>query len=105
MTDEDRRLELQSILATMRGVSRAYFKPPSDDVMVYPCIRYSYTGDEHIRADDRRYIYRREYTLIFITPDPTSDVPTRLLDTFDHITFDRSYTAKNLNHYVFTLYY
>lgn len=105
MNDEERRLELQSILATIKGVRRAYFQPPSDHNMVYPCIRYSYIGDEHIRADDKRYMYRRQYTLVLITKDPTTDIPSRLLDTFEHITFDRSYSAENLNHYVFTLYY
>lgn len=102
---EQRRLRLQSILENLPGVVEAWFQPPADHKMTYPAIRYSLSGDSALRADDRRYVGTYRYTLTLIDPDPTSEIKDILLDTFEMISLDRTYTKDNLNHWVYTLYF
>lgn len=102
---ESRRIKLQSILENLPGVVEAWFQPPADHKMIYPAIRYSLDGDNAFRADDRRYVGVPRYSLILIDPNPTSAIKDILLDTFEMISLDRTYTKDNLNHWVFTLYF
>lgn len=105
MNSEDRRLELQTKLEEILGSSRVYFQPPASYKMKYPCFRYSWSGTRSSRANNLNYQNTRQYQVIYIDPNPTSEIPTRLLREFEMINHDRSYTADNLNHYVFTLYF
>lgn len=102
---EDRRLILHDILEAIPGVKSVKFQPPPSYKMEYPAIRYNYAQHQFFRADNINYAGFRRYDLIFITPDPTSNVPDILLQTFEMISLDRTYTSNNLNHYVFNLYY
>lgn len=105
MNSEDRRLELQIKLEEILGSDRVYFQPPANYKMKYPCFRYSWAGTRSSRANNLNYRNTRQYQVIYIDPDPTSEIPMQLLREFEMINHDRSYTADNLNHYVFTLYF
>lgn len=102
---EDRRLELHSQLVELLGSNHVYFQPPGTVKMQYPCIRYTRDRGQHVRADNKTYIYRQAYQLIYIDPNPVNDMNERLIEHFSEITYVRNYQADNLNHDVFTLYY
>lgn len=105
MTSKERRIELHQLLSHIPGVKKAYFQPPASIKMVYPCIRYSREGMEDFNADDLKYVGFRRYQLVAIDADPDTDIPDELYKKFNQIRLDRTYTANNLNHYVFTLYF
>lgn len=105
MNSEARREELHSKFWEIPGLAGVYFQPPSEHRMKYPCIRYSYSDNDDLHADDRIYKTMRAYEVIVIDPDPTTEIPDALRENFQYISLDRTYTAENLNHYVFTLYY
>lgn len=104
-----KRLELHDILINVLGTqgqieSRVYFQPPSTVKMSYPCIIYSRNQIDTTYADNKLYGYKDAYTVTVVDPDPDSEIPNRVL----HLplsSFNRHYTAENLNHDVFNIYY
>ncbi len=72
--------------------------------MRYPCILYVRSGIEIGFADDNPYIHDKEYTVTVIDPDPDSVIPDKIAK-LPKCRFDRHYTADNLNHDVFTIFY
>lgn len=99
-----KRLEFHKKLCQAPGVKKVYFQPPSNTRMSYPCIRYNAEGGFSLPADDLRYLKSDRYTVIAIDPNPDSYIPNYILDTFRFAKMDRTYTADNLNHFVFTIY-
>lgn len=99
-----RRIELQSILENLLGSRNVYFQPPESLKMQYDCIRYSRTKIQTKYANNHPYARFDCYQLTLIYRDPDSDLPHKIamLPMCSH---DRHYTADNLNHDVFTLYY
>lgn len=102
---EHTRLELQSILESIEGVRNAYFQPPPTLKMVYPCIVYQLDEPRVRHADNWPYAEHKQYNVIVIDPDPESLIPERLHHRFQLCRPGRPYTANNLNHYPYTLYY
>lgn len=105
MSTMNRRLLLEEELREILGSRNVYFQPSGTVKMKYPCIRYSRDRGLHIRADNKTYIYRQAYQLIYISNDPDNDIVDKLIEHFSEITYNRSYAADNLNHDVLTLYY
>lgn len=99
------RLELQAELEYVLGSKNVYFQTPESVKMKYDAIRYKLSGKNLKRANNKIYSKVNEYEGVVITADPDSDIPDALLEYFDMIRFGRPYTADNLNHYPFTLYY
>lgn len=99
------RLELHEELCNILGSRYAYFQPPASKSMNYPCIKYSLSGIDINRADDMNYTSSKQYMLIVMDRNPDSEIPDKLIEHFRMCSFDRSYTAENLNHFVLTLYY
>lgn len=99
------RLKLHSELESIPGVKKVYFQPPSTIKMTYPCIRYSLEGISERMADDKEYTFKDRYSIIVITSNPDTPIPDIVRKSFRYCSFDRCYTADNLYHYVFTLYY
>lgn len=103
------RLELHEKLIELNGTkgekeSRVYFQPPSSVSMKYRCIRYSKSGVRQFRANDGNYRMVDEYELTVIDPNPDSELPAAIMLAFPMCSFDRMYTANNLNHFVLKLY-
>jgi len=96
------RLDLQDLLLTI--VPNVYFQPPESLKMEYPCIVYhrDYSNTEF--ADDRPYLHRKRYLVMVIDENPDSAIPTKVAE-LPMCLFDRFYTAKNLNHDVFKLFF
>lgn len=100
----NRRLQLHDILCRISGVKKAYFQPPESEKMEYPCIRYSLDEISAQYANDRTYRKTDRYMVTVIDKDPDSDIPNAVLN-LPMCSFDRFYTADNLNHWVFQLFY
>lgn len=99
------RLDLHASLVNILGSNNVYFQPPESLKMKYPCIRYSKSGINNKRADDRIYTSTNRYEVTVIDSDPDSIIHEKILDEFPMCSFDRSYTSDNLNHKTLTLYY
>ena len=97
------RLKLHEEFCEILGTRNVYFQPPSS--MKYPCIKYSISDKDKINANNRLYRSMNQYTVIVIDKDPDSEIPDKILNHFPMCSFDRFYTADNLNHTVLTLYY
>lgn len=97
------RLNLHEELCAILGTKNVYFQPPSR--MNYPCIRYSLGRVDHMRANDKIYKNTNRYEIIVIDQNPDSDICSKILAHFQMCSFERFYTADNLNHWVLTLYY
>lgn len=98
------RLELHEELCEVLGSRNCYFSPPSN--MKYPCIKYEEGIPSKDYADNIVYRYKKCWILTIIDTDPDSGIRERLEKHFKmYLSFDRPYTADNLNHWVYTLYY
>ena len=100
----NRRLELQALLEQILGARRVYFQPPTNFQMEYDCIRYERIRIKTVHADNSPYQFHDCYQVIAIYRDPDSDLP-RKIAALPMCSHDRHYTADNLHHDVFTLYF
>lgn len=98
------RLELQTILTAILGTDRVYFQPPPSLTMEYPCIVYRRDYEQINHADGLSYLRRKRYQVTVIDRDPDSPIPDGLAE-LPFCTYDRFYTAENLNHDVFKLFF
>lgn len=96
------RLMLHSQLKEF--VNNVYFSPPTGLHMDYPCIKYNLVNQQTDSADNIKYIVQDRYSLTLIDPDPDSVIKDKILK-LPYCSLDRPYTANNLNHFVFTLYW
>lgn len=99
------RLELHEELCAVLGTRNVYFQAPESVRMQYDAIRYELAGKDLKRANNRIYLNTNKYEGVVITRDPDTTIPDKLLAHFEMCSFGHPYTADNLNHYPFTLYY
>jgi hypothetical protein len=101
----EKRVQLQSLLEGLLRSRNVYFQPPEDVKLCYPCIIYS-RGIIGITqfANDKPYHYQNRYTLTVIDKNPDSEILDKVA-SLPMCTFERHYTADNLNHDVYNLYY
>ena len=98
------RRNLQTELETILGSRNVYYQPPESVKMKYPAIVYSRKNIDNIFADDTVYTQNHAYELTVIDPNPDSEIVMKV-SRLPACTFDRRYTADNLTHDVFRLYY
>lgn len=98
------RLDLQTLLEVLLGSENVYFQPPPTREMSYPCIVYQRSDIRTDYANNDPYSLKKEYTLTVIDPDPDSLIPEKVAN-LQSSSFNRHFTADNLNHDVFTLFY
>ena len=99
------RLDLQNKLEEILGSRNVYFQPPATVKMNYPAIVYNREGIDITYADDQIYQNTKRYQLILIEKNPDSIVVDKILQELPMCDYDRFYTADNLNHDTFTLYW
>lgn len=99
------RLQLQSLLESLLGSEFVYFQPPSGKQLTYPCIVYKRDKADTKFADDKPYSHRKRYQLMLIGQDPDNDEIYNKIAALPMCLFDRFYTADQLNHDVFNLYF
>lgn len=100
----DRRPELHEVLCEVLGSRNVYFQPPASVEMHYPCIRYTLYDIDNVYADNNVYLQHTGYQITVIDRDPDSEIVEKV-SVIPGIRFNRYYTADNLNHTVFVLYY
>lgn len=102
--EQDKRYELQAMLESILGSSNVYFQPPLNIEMAYPCIVYKRDNADTKHANNNVYRYTKRYQVTVIDKDPDSDIPDKIA-ALSLCGFDRHYTADNLNHDVFNLFF
>ena len=98
------RLALHQILKSLLGSDYVYFQPPSTVKMNYPCIVYRRSDIDTEFANNDPYNIHKQYQVTVIDPNPDSLIPDKV-GKLPKCLFDRHYTADNLNHDVYNLYY
>lgn len=98
------RLKLHSKLQEILGSQNVYFQPPSSIRMAYPCIIYRLQNIDEKFANDSLYARKKRYIITIIDSNPDSVIPDKVSE-LQLTTFDRYYSADNLNHYVYLTYY
>lgn len=98
------RLQLQSKFVDILGSNNVYFQPPPTVKMQYPCIIYHRDDIHTDHADNNPYKNRTRYLVKVVDSDPDSELPAKVGE-LPMCVFDRFYTADNLNHDVYTLYF
>ena len=98
------RLDLQALLVTILGSDNVYFQPPPTLKLEYPCIIYKRDQVRTRFANNLPYKRKKRYQITVVDQNPDSDIPDRVgeLPMCSH---DRFYTADNLNHDVYTLFF
>lgn len=105
-----RRLELHTVLCGLLGCPergeecRAYFQPPSNVKMRYDCIRYERSRMDPTHADNIPYQLHDRYQLTVMYKNPDSKLP-RQVAKLPMCSHERHYTAENLHHDIFNLYF
>lgn len=100
----DRRLQLQALLSAIPGVTKAYFQPPPSLSMTYPCIVYERDSATNLFANNTSYRHTKRYQVTIIERDPDSEIPDKVA-ALPLSNFSRHFTADNLHHDVYTLYF
>ena len=98
------RLELQILLEGLLGSRNVYFQPPANVQIQYPCIVYKRDNAITKFADNSPYRYTKRYMVTIIDRDPDSKIPDKVAALPLSI-FNRFFTADNLNHDIFNLYF
>ena len=98
------RLAFSAYLKEQTGVENVYFQPPESIKMRYPAIVYSISRVDNRFAENKQYLQFIAYQVIVIDKELDSDI-FKKLTRLPLCSFDRSYTADNLNHFVFTIYF
>ena len=96
------RLQLHQLLETF--ADNVYFQPPTTIKLIYPCIIYKRDFAETKFADDIPYNHKLRYMITVIDPDPDSDIPDKVA-AMPMSLFNRFYTADNLNHDVYNVFF
>jgi hypothetical protein len=104
MTNLDRRLELHGILRDILGTDNCYFQPPESVKLSYPCIIYKRNTGDTQYADNAPYTFRISYQVTYIDKDPDAEAIMGIA-ALPYCRMDRHFTANNLNHDTFNLYY
>ena len=98
------REDLDALLCATLGSEYVYFQPPETLQIHYPCIVYSLNGFYEPQADNITYHRRKMYDIIYITKNPDDEMIETLAD-LPLCSMKKPYTAENLHHYPYTIYY
>ncbi len=98
------RLELQSKLETLLGSRNVYFQPPPGKDMVFPCIVYKRDDIPMEYADNSPYKHMIKYQVTVVDQNPDGEILEKVLE-LPLCSYDRFYTADQLNHDVFSLFF
>lgn len=95
---------LQAELETILGTRNVYFQPPDNLQLTYPAIVYTRDSSDKTFANNNPYHNEKRYQLTVIDRNPDSEIPDKI-DSLALTTFVRSFTADNLNHFIYNIYF
>ena len=96
------RLELHQVLESI--TDNVYFQPPINVKLEYPCIIYHRNFAETEFADNKPYNHVLRYMVMVIDRDPDSDIPSKVA-AMPKSLFNRFFTADDLNHDVYRVFF
>lgn len=96
------RLELQELLKQI--TPNVYFQPPNQLKLSYPCIIYNRDDVDVAYADNSPYRHTTRYLVTVIDRNPDSPIPDKVAE-LPLCAYNRFFTADDLNHDVYTLYF
>lgn len=99
----DRRVQLHNEL--LKLAPKAYYNPPASVSMDYPCFVYHLSDVRSHYADNMAYKNFPSYLVTYISTSLADQKVYEMLEHFPYCRFDRYYTADNLHHYAFELFY
>jgi hypothetical protein len=97
-----RRQQFHDILETF--CNNVYFQPPNNVKLAYPCIIYNRDFAYTEFADNAPYKNCLRYMVTVIDRDPDSDIPGKVA-LLPMSQFNRFFTADDLNHDVYVVYF
>lgn len=98
------RLELQAILVSLLGSNNVYFQPPSNVDINYPCVVYRRDFVDIKFADNNPYKNKTRYQITIIDRDPDNEMVDKVA-ALPLCSYDRFFTAENLNHDVYNIFF
>lgn len=98
------REDLQTLLEQLLESRNVYYQTPTSSGMKYPAIKYKKARFDVKHANDIKYASLTCYELIVIAKQPDHPVIQKLME-LPYCSYDRHYTADNLNHDALTLYW
>lgn len=96
------RLQLQTLLESI--TENVYFQPPINIRLQYPCIIYKRDDSDLKFANNGIYRKLKRYEVMVIDRDPDSLLPD-VVSQLPLCNFNRFFTADDLNHDVFNLFF
>jgi len=103
------RAQLSEILTDMISLyttderKHVFYQSPASYQMTYPSIIYSFQDYHKVYADNGTYMMKRKYQIMLISRDPDIELREELVK-LPLCDMDRTYTADNLYHYIYTIY-
>lgn len=98
------RVELHEKFCDILGSRSVYYQPPESVKLAYPAIVYSLREIRKLNANNGGYNLVPCYEAILIDKNPDSGFVESMVN-MPYSSFNRSYVADNLNHFVFTIYH
>jgi hypothetical protein len=98
------RLELQALFVSLLGSTNVYFQPPPSVNMQYPCIIYKRDDLDIDFADNKPYKNKKRYQVTIVDVNPDSEIPDKVA-ALPMCSYDRFFTADNLNHDVYNIFF
>jgi hypothetical protein len=100
------RADFQTILETILGSNKVYFKPPTDPLdYSSPIIMYKRDWAKSIFATNRAYRHVLRYQVTLISRSADTDSIREALALLPMSTYDRYFTTDNLHHDVFKIFF
>lgn len=81
-----------------------YFQPPNGTLLKYPCIVYSRNNIDVDYSSNFWYRSTTRYSVTIIDRNPDSELK-REIEKFPLCSFDRFFTADDLNHDIYNVYF
>lgn len=97
------RLELHNEILKM--IPNAYFQPPSNLQLKYPCIVYRKVPSWKEYGNNNIYIKKQGYQLTLIETNPDSPVADEIEEHFDYCSITQNYVVDSLHHTTINLNY
>lgn len=95
--------ELLTALMPEGAAANVYHKPPSNLVMKYPCIRYAQNDEDVAHADNFPYRRVKRWEITIIEKSDSGLVDK--IASLPMSSWNRAFTAENLNHTVYNLFF
>lgn len=98
------RVELQRVLEAIDGVNDVWFQEDPARTLNDPVIVYTRDSSTALYADNIKYRFTKRYSVTVIDRNPDSLIPD-LVEQLPLTSFDRSFRANGLNHFVFNIHF